>query len=248
MPNCTACGTPGAYIGFTSVECRNPSCAHFALIEDKPSEAQARALQQTGRVYQRGVILGMHVVKVGRQAGKTGFRDGELNVYCGRERNEIEKLPPLVERNYIVDGKIDMDRWRAYLAEACQRGAELIAQTVQENGPLRFYDASGLLNQHGLSINATNRILRHVIDKGPVIFDKGEFIRPTINFNTSRGNLTACMRVYGNLYGSYDVDVGEISSYEDMKTICGELYKLAADKKILIAARFKDIDAMEMGK
>lgn len=29
MPNCPICNTPGAYVGFSSVECRNPDCAHY---------------------------------------------------------------------------------------------------------------------------------------------------------------------------------------------------------------------------
>jgi len=29
MPNCPLCNTPGAYVGFSSVECRNPDCAHY---------------------------------------------------------------------------------------------------------------------------------------------------------------------------------------------------------------------------
>ena len=34
MPNCPVCNTPGAYIGFNSIECRNPRCAHFTLEEE----------------------------------------------------------------------------------------------------------------------------------------------------------------------------------------------------------------------
>ncbi len=30
MANCTACKTSGAYIGFSTIECRNPKCCHFA--------------------------------------------------------------------------------------------------------------------------------------------------------------------------------------------------------------------------
>ncbi len=29
MALCPTCNTPGAYIGFSSVECRNPQCEHF---------------------------------------------------------------------------------------------------------------------------------------------------------------------------------------------------------------------------
>jgi hypothetical protein len=31
MSNCPVCGTPGANIGFNSIECRNPQCKHFKL-------------------------------------------------------------------------------------------------------------------------------------------------------------------------------------------------------------------------
>ena len=34
MANCPVCNTPGAYIGFNSVECRNPRCVHFAIEEE----------------------------------------------------------------------------------------------------------------------------------------------------------------------------------------------------------------------
>lgn len=34
MPNCPACNTPGAYIGFNSIECRNPRCAYFTIEEE----------------------------------------------------------------------------------------------------------------------------------------------------------------------------------------------------------------------
>ncbi|HYF50844.1 MAG TPA: hypothetical protein VEJ63_15625 [Planctomycetota bacterium] len=29
MSNCPICNTPGAYIGFSTVECRNPDCSHY---------------------------------------------------------------------------------------------------------------------------------------------------------------------------------------------------------------------------
>jgi hypothetical protein len=31
MAMCPVCATPGAYIGFNSVECRNPECEHFTI-------------------------------------------------------------------------------------------------------------------------------------------------------------------------------------------------------------------------
>jgi hypothetical protein len=34
MALCPVCHTPGAYVGFTSIECRNPDCEHFVLIEE----------------------------------------------------------------------------------------------------------------------------------------------------------------------------------------------------------------------
>ena len=34
MPNCPACKTPGAYVGFNSIECRNPRCVHFTIEEE----------------------------------------------------------------------------------------------------------------------------------------------------------------------------------------------------------------------
>lgn len=33
MASCPKCHTPGAYIGFNSVECRNPDCEDFVLFE-----------------------------------------------------------------------------------------------------------------------------------------------------------------------------------------------------------------------
>lgn len=27
--DCPCCGTPNAYVGFSSIECRNPDCEHF---------------------------------------------------------------------------------------------------------------------------------------------------------------------------------------------------------------------------
>jgi hypothetical protein len=35
MARCPICGTPGAYIGFTTVEFRNPDCRHFVLMPEK---------------------------------------------------------------------------------------------------------------------------------------------------------------------------------------------------------------------
>jgi hypothetical protein len=35
MPNCTSCGAPGAYLGFNTVECKNPECKHFAIEIEK---------------------------------------------------------------------------------------------------------------------------------------------------------------------------------------------------------------------
>ncbi|HEY3324730.1 MAG TPA: hypothetical protein VGP72_30035 [Planctomycetota bacterium] len=35
MSRCPACKTPGAYIGFTTVECQNPECKHFVPIEKR---------------------------------------------------------------------------------------------------------------------------------------------------------------------------------------------------------------------
>lgn len=35
MANCPLCNTPGAYIGFNTVECRNPDCEHFVLFEEE---------------------------------------------------------------------------------------------------------------------------------------------------------------------------------------------------------------------
>jgi hypothetical protein len=34
MANCPKCGSPGAYVGFNSVECRNPKCIHFVIEEE----------------------------------------------------------------------------------------------------------------------------------------------------------------------------------------------------------------------
>jgi hypothetical protein len=34
MAQCPVCQTPGAYVGFSSVECRNPQCEHFVLVEE----------------------------------------------------------------------------------------------------------------------------------------------------------------------------------------------------------------------
>ena len=34
MPQCPVCATPGAYIGFNSVECRNTECEHFTIFEE----------------------------------------------------------------------------------------------------------------------------------------------------------------------------------------------------------------------
>lgn len=35
MPRCPICETPGAYIGFSTIECRNPKCEHFVFEEAK---------------------------------------------------------------------------------------------------------------------------------------------------------------------------------------------------------------------
>jgi hypothetical protein len=35
MDLCPVCKTPGAYIGFNTVECRNPDCEHFVIVEEK---------------------------------------------------------------------------------------------------------------------------------------------------------------------------------------------------------------------
>jgi hypothetical protein len=43
MSLCPTCKTPGAYVGFTSVECRNPDCQHFkdTLFDPQPSQTVA---------------------------------------------------------------------------------------------------------------------------------------------------------------------------------------------------------------
>jgi hypothetical protein len=35
MALCPICNTPGAYIGFSSIECRNPDCEHFVIFEEE---------------------------------------------------------------------------------------------------------------------------------------------------------------------------------------------------------------------
>ncbi len=35
MALCPICNTPGAYVGFSSVECRNPDCEHFVAIVEE---------------------------------------------------------------------------------------------------------------------------------------------------------------------------------------------------------------------
>ncbi len=37
MANCPQCQTPGAYVGFSSIECRNMDCPHFVFREEKAS-------------------------------------------------------------------------------------------------------------------------------------------------------------------------------------------------------------------
>lgn len=34
MAKCPTCGTPGAYVGFSSIECRNSKCIHFVQNEE----------------------------------------------------------------------------------------------------------------------------------------------------------------------------------------------------------------------
>ena len=34
MTRCPDCGTPGAYLGFNTIECRNPKCVHFVIEEE----------------------------------------------------------------------------------------------------------------------------------------------------------------------------------------------------------------------
>jgi hypothetical protein len=34
MAKCPKCGAAGAYVGFNSVECRNPKCIHFVIEEE----------------------------------------------------------------------------------------------------------------------------------------------------------------------------------------------------------------------
>jgi hypothetical protein len=34
MPKCPVCKTPGAYVGFNTIECRNPRCVHFMIEEE----------------------------------------------------------------------------------------------------------------------------------------------------------------------------------------------------------------------
>ncbi len=35
MAQCPICNTPGAYIGFSTIECRNPDCEHFVIFEEE---------------------------------------------------------------------------------------------------------------------------------------------------------------------------------------------------------------------
>lgn len=35
MERCPSCNTPGAYIGFNTVECHNPNCEHYVIEEEK---------------------------------------------------------------------------------------------------------------------------------------------------------------------------------------------------------------------
>ena len=35
MARCPICQTPGAYVGFSAIECRNLDCAHFVFVEER---------------------------------------------------------------------------------------------------------------------------------------------------------------------------------------------------------------------
>jgi len=35
MPICPICNTPGAYIGFNTIECLNPRCVHYKVHEEE---------------------------------------------------------------------------------------------------------------------------------------------------------------------------------------------------------------------
>jgi hypothetical protein len=34
MAKCPKCRTDGAYVGFSSIECRNPDCEHYVIVEE----------------------------------------------------------------------------------------------------------------------------------------------------------------------------------------------------------------------
>ena len=35
MAHCPDCSTPGAYVGFNSIECLNPHCVHFKIKQEE---------------------------------------------------------------------------------------------------------------------------------------------------------------------------------------------------------------------
>lgn len=56
MALCPSCHSPGAYVGFTVIECRNPECTHFKVMVEEAEACQCCAGdQQSGEGCERQV-------------------------------------------------------------------------------------------------------------------------------------------------------------------------------------------------
>jgi hypothetical protein len=48
MAQCPVCNTPGAYIGFSTIECRNPDCKHYVVFQEEVCPCCGKVGHQPG--------------------------------------------------------------------------------------------------------------------------------------------------------------------------------------------------------
>jgi len=267
MPICTACGTPGAYIGFSTIECRNPDCDHFKLEEKKLCPCCGKEVCEAGKATKLTnpcKEIEIDQKDAAKTAVATSLRDrvvraARLAVFKITDR----KFNPETDRVYVNKsyfGKPDPDKpprlvplpedWTAqsmsqYCRDVQNEGRKLILKTVQKDGHLPLMEAIKMLRDRRVSERLSPHIVRNLIND-PLIVDKGAFVLPTINFSTAQGNMSATMRVFGPYTGAYDVDLKDCNTYEHLKEASLALRTLAIEKQIVIVTLIQNSTTLKV--
>jgi hypothetical protein len=78
MPRCPVCDSPGAYIGFNTIECRNPQCEHFVYEQAATCPCCGRTdhIPETAADYDPdGIMLNDPLGMPGSSSGKNAGSD-----------------------------------------------------------------------------------------------------------------------------------------------------------------------------